>query len=113
MFHLDTSEHHDIDIFIFSVSQAPLRALDSCTTNSKTISECRKSLNKVATHLKINLIWVPGHQSIEGNCIEDKDTVGIPMATGKLHLRHRLYTLSKNQWNTISTSHNSRVIWLK
>jgi len=30
MAHLDTSEHHDIDIFIFSVnSQAALRALDS------------------------------------------------------------------------------------
>jgi len=34
MFHLDTSEHHDIDIFVFSDSQAALRALDSYTTNS-------------------------------------------------------------------------------
>jgi len=35
MANLDTSEHHDIHIFIFSDSQAVLRALDSCTTNSK------------------------------------------------------------------------------
>jgi len=40
MAHLDTSEHHDVDIFIF---------LDTYTTNSKTISECRKSLNEMAS----------------------------------------------------------------
>jgi len=33
MAHLDTSEHHDTDIFIFSDIQAALRALDSYTTN--------------------------------------------------------------------------------
>jgi len=71
MAHLVTSEHHDIDIFIFSDSQAALRALDSYRTNSKTISECRKSLNEMATHLRINVIWVPGHRNIEGNCIAD------------------------------------------
>jgi len=69
MAHLDTSEHHDIDIFIFSDSQAVLRALDSYTTNSKTICECRKPFNEMATHLRINLIWVPGHHNFEGNCI--------------------------------------------
>jgi len=118
---LDTSVHYDIDIFILSESQAALRALDSYTTNSKIISECRKSLNEMATHLRINLIWVPGHQNIGGNCIadelarqgttadilRDKDTVGMPMATCKLHLRQRLYTLSNNRCNSISTCHNS------
>jgi len=69
---LHTSEHHGIDIFIFPNSQAALRALDSYTTNLKTISEWRKSLNEMATHLRINLIWVPGHRNIEGNCIADE-----------------------------------------
>jgi len=72
MTHLGTSVHHDIDIFIFSDSQAALKALDSYTTNSKTISECRKSLHEVATHLRINLFWVPGHRNIEGKCIADQ-----------------------------------------
>jgi len=121
MAHLDTSEHHDIDIFFFSDGQAALRVLDSYTTSS----ECRKSLNEMATHLRINLIWVPGDHNIEGNCIadelarqgitadilRDKDTVGMPMATGKLHLRQRLYTLSNNRWNSISKCHNSRLTW--
>jgi len=64
----------------------------------------------MATHLKINLIWVPGHRNIEGNCIadelarqrttadilRDKDTVGMPMVTccddpaWQLH-RHNIY----------------------
>jgi len=79
----------------------------------------------MATLLRINLIWVPGHRNIEGNCIVDelarqgttadilrgKDTVGMPMATCKLHLRQRLYTLSNNRWNSISTCHNSRLTW--
>jgi len=125
MANLDMSVHHDIDIFIFSDSQATVRALDSYTTNSKTISECRKSLNDMATHLRINLIWVPGHRNIEGNCIadelarygktadilRDKDTLGMPMATCKLYLSQRLYTLSNNRWNSISTCHNSRLTW--
>jgi len=72
MTNLDTSVHHYIDIFIFSDSQAALRALDSYTTNSKTISEYRKSLNEMVTHLRINLIWLPGHRNIESNCIADE-----------------------------------------
>jgi len=70
--HLNTSVHQDIDILIFSDSQAALRALDSYTTSSKTISECRKSLIEMATHLRINLICVPGHRNIEGNCIANE-----------------------------------------
>jgi len=120
MTHLDTSAHHDIDIFIFSDSQAAVRALDSYTTNSKTISECRKYLNEMATHLRINLIWVPGHRNIEGNCIADelarqgttadilldKDTVGMPMATCKLHLRQRPTTVeTRSQHAKILDSH--------
>jgi len=125
MTHLDTSVHHDIYIFIFSDSQAALRALDSHTTNSNPISECYISVNEMATHLRINLIWVPGHRNIKGNCIaveqarqgktadilRGKDTGGMPMATCKLHLRERLYTLSNNRWNSISTWHNSRLTW--
>jgi len=75
--------------------------------------------------MRINLIWVPGHRNIEGNCkaneqarqettediLRDKDTVGMPMVTCKLHLWQRLYTLSNNRWNSISTCHNSRLTW--
>jgi len=100
MTHLDTSVHHDIDIFIFSDSQAALNPLNSYTTKSKTVSECRKSLNEMATHLRIHLIWAPGHRNIEGNCLadelarqgttadilRDKDTVGMRMAPSQAEI---------------------------
>jgi len=35
----------------------------------------------------------------------------MPMATCRLHLRQRLYTLSNNRWNSISTCHNSTLTW--
>jgi len=79
----------------------------------------------MAPHIRINLIWVPGHRNIEGNCIADKvagpgtttdilwnkGTVGMPTATCKLLFKQRLFTLSNNRWNTISTCHTSRLIW--
>ena len=62
---------------------------------SKTIMEYRRSLNAMAKHYKITLIWVPGHQHIESNCnadvmtrqgttieiLQEKDTNGMPIAT--------------------------------
>ncbi|XP_070071110.1 uncharacterized protein [Drosophila takahashii] len=72
MSYVDTTKHCNTDIFIFSDSQAALMALDSYSTNSLTISECRKSLNEMATHLRISLIWVPGQRNIEGNCLADE-----------------------------------------
>jgi len=56
MSHLDTSDHHDTDVFLFSDSQAALRSFVTYTTNSITISECRKSLTEIAPHLRINFI---------------------------------------------------------
>ena len=60
--------------------------------------KCRRSLNEMVKHYKITLIWVPGHQDIEGNCIADelaskgtsveillgKDTIGMLLATCRL-----------------------------
>ena len=60
------------DINLFSDSQAALKALDSYVDNSKTIIQCRRSLNEMAKHYKITLIRVSGHQDIEGNCIADE-----------------------------------------
>ena len=59
-------------INLFLDSQAALKALDSCVDNSKTIMECRRSLNDMVRHYKITPLWVAGHQHIEGNCIADE-----------------------------------------
>ena len=49
-----------------------VKALNSSFTNSKTIAEYRKSLNEMAIHYRIQLIWIPGHRDIEGNCKADE-----------------------------------------
>ena len=55
----------------------------------------------MAKHCKITLIWVPGHQDIEGNCIADElarkgttievlqetDTIGMPIAACRLFIK--------------------------
>ena len=53
---LQSKRPREQNIFLFSDSQAALRALDSSFTNSKTIAECRKFLNEMATHYRIHLI---------------------------------------------------------
>lgn len=55
------------DIIIMSDSQAALRALESFEMGSKLVLECSETLNKVAERCTVTLVWVPGHQGIEGN----------------------------------------------
>ena len=101
-----------IHLQVFSDSQAALKALDSCVDNSKTIMECDRSLNEMAKHYKITLIWVPGHQNIEGNCITDelarkgttieilqeKDTIGMPIATCRLFIKQKTLRQAELRW---------------
>ena len=98
------------NIFIFSDSQAVLKALDSSFTNSKTIAECCKFPNEMATHYRIHLIWVHGHRDIEGNCkadelarigttaeiLKDDDTIGIPLTTCKMRINQNIIKLAQH-----------------
>ena len=45
-----------------------LKTFDSSFTSPKTTAKCRKSLNEMAAHYRIHLIWAPGHRDIAGNC---------------------------------------------
>ena len=79
--------------------------MDSCVDNTKTIMNCRRSLNEMAKHYRITLIqvWVAGHQDRDGNCIADelarkgttveilqgKDTIGMPLATCRLFIQNK------------------------
>ena len=65
--------------------------------------ECPRSLKKMPKHYKITLIWVPGHQDIESNCIanelarkgttieilQEKDTIGLSIATCRLSIKQK------------------------
>ena len=55
------------NINICSDSQAALKALRAFTYESRSVSECLDTLTALAKSNKVNLIWVPGHEGIEGN----------------------------------------------
>jgi ribonuclease HI len=48
-------------------SQATIEALDNYQINSKLVWDCHQDLVKLAEHNRVQLIWVPGHEGIEGN----------------------------------------------
>jgi ribonuclease HI len=56
-------------IFIFSDSQAALKALNSLLIKSKILVawNCFQPLLELAEQNKVKLIWVPGHSGVEGN----------------------------------------------
>jgi len=57
---------------IYSDSQAAIKSIYSTNTNSRTIADCRRSLQEMANQFTISLIWVPGHRETVGNCIVDE-----------------------------------------
>jgi ribonuclease HI len=59
------------NIYILSDSQAAIKALDKDQITSKLVSECHQSLIQLARHNRVQLIWVPGHDSITGNKTAD------------------------------------------
>ena len=54
-------------IRICTDSQAAIMALSSHKVTSRLVWECIKTLNELAEHNKITLMWVPGHCGVEGN----------------------------------------------
>ncbi|XP_072757484.1 uncharacterized protein [Anoplolepis gracilipes] len=52
------------NIVVCSDSQA---ALAKPTTESSLIWDCMQALNQLREHNKVTLMWIPGHQGIQGN----------------------------------------------
>ena len=59
-------------VFILSDSQAALKALCSNTCESRLTWECLNTIKGLAHKNTVTLMWVPGHEGIEGNEIADK-----------------------------------------
>ncbi|XP_054266992.1 uncharacterized protein LOC128989149 [Macrosteles quadrilineatus] len=57
----------DINISIFTDSQAALKALDSYEFNPKVVWDCLSAVCDLGRRNKVTLCWVPGHSEIEGN----------------------------------------------
>ncbi|KAM8702706.1 hypothetical protein ACLKA7_000836 [Drosophila subpalustris] len=110
---------------IYSDSQAAIKSIASTTSKSTSVSKCRRSLHEMAELFDICLVWVPGHQDIQGNCIADelarrgttdillpdKEDISMPLATCKLML-HNLFEERHNvQWYSTPNCRVARQTW--
>jgi ribonuclease HI len=55
------------NIYILSDSQAAIKALGKYQITSKLVWDCHQSLIQLDEHKRVQLIWVPGHEGIDGN----------------------------------------------
>jgi hypothetical protein len=65
-----TVEYLDRDnrnIYVLLGSQAAIKALDNYQINSKLVWDCHQSPVKLVKRNRVQLIWLPGHNCIEGN----------------------------------------------
>lgn len=113
------------EIYIYSDSQAALRSLKAFRHTSKTVKECRELLDVLTSYFTINLLWVPGHRNIKGNCKADelarlgtmlpicpeKENIHMPIATCKLLINNYTTDSANTRWKQSTTCVTSRQTW--
>ena len=60
------------NIYIYSDSQAALKALLGCRDKSGLVKDCRSTLQDLAQRNRLTLMWVPGQIGVQGNERADK-----------------------------------------
>ncbi|XP_043072259.1 uncharacterized protein LOC122322860 [Drosophila grimshawi] len=112
-------------INIYIDSQAAIKSISSISSNSISVTSCRKSLHEMAKQHVISLIWVPGHQDIEGNCkadelarkgtilplLTDKEGISMPLATCKHNIREEHRRRSCEKWQNATCARIAHQTW--
>ncbi|XP_055858922.1 retrovirus-related Pol polyprotein from type-1 retrotransposable element R1 isoform X1 [Episyrphus balteatus] len=109
---------------ILTDSQAAIKAIDSVTTSSKLVQQCREELSLLSGSLTITLIWIPGHSGFEGNEKADElarqgsalheslaEIVNIPIGVMKGDIFLKYLTKANNRWHNLTSCVISRKIW--
>ena len=107
---IGNAENEKINIYIDS--QAAIKALEKLTYNSKIVLECRKKLDILSEKNEITLIWVPGHQNIDGNEKADELAKNGVLSNDtpldiKLPLRQYFKTYDKQLKNVANTEYKN------
>jgi ribonuclease HI len=99
-------------IHICSDSRVAIAALAKTTTESSLVWKCMQVLEKLSKSNKVTLMWIPGHQGIQGN--EEADTLAkegavevppnqfaaIPFSVGKNLIKKQLEQRHWARWIT-------------
>lgn len=111
------------NIFVFSDSQAALKALANPCVSSYLVRECKDFINLIGSCNNISLAWVPGHQGIVGNEIADElarkgsnerllgpePSFGLSAATVKYRISAWVDSQHKHRWCFTAGSRHTKV----
>ena len=111
-------------IGIFVDSQAAFLSLDSCTTSSIIVGQCKEELFNLGRLSEITLVWVPGHRDFYGNERADElaragsaleistaVSVSTPLGIIKSGIFEHYLLKAKNRWRKLDTCLVARQTW--
>ncbi|XP_020298014.1 uncharacterized protein LOC109862388 [Pseudomyrmex gracilis] len=109
-------------INIYTDSKAAIGALVRTTTESSVVWDCMQALKELGKNNKIKLIWVPGHQGIQGTEVADSlaklgtleepvcQKVGVPFAVGKNYIRDWLKREHEASWQKLKSCRQAKAL---
>lgn len=114
--------HGNVGVFVDS--QAALMSLDSCTTTSILVRQCRNELSRLGRQSDITLIWVPAHRDYYGNeqadelarkgsalNISNAVSVAIPLGYIKSSIFRLFLHRAEDRWRSLDTCSVARLLW--
>lgn len=118
--HLLAYRHCRQNISICCDSWAALGALSSCSTVSRLVRDCKRTLNALGRHNSVKLYWVPAHVGVPGNekadelakygtrLSEPTHKVGAPWCDTVMAISRWLVDKSLSAWNGVEGCRQSK-----
>ena len=108
---------------IFTDSQMAIKAITSERVKSRTVLDCKKTINDYSAHGQLRIFWVPGHSGVMGNeranslASKGRDLQVInlenskPFDATKEELKHWAVMTHKSVWNSGIVGETTKILW--